>query len=401
MNTASRISRIPQELIDIIVHENDTDSATLRSCALVCRAFLPSAQASIFSEIELIPKGSRAELLYEILVDSPHLRRHVRTLRISDAGIDDWTSWCPSFVAVLKLLDAVTSFALADDARKPGDHWGNLPSELRTAICGLCRRSRLVSLRLAHLGTFKDVAEFSELVTSAALTNLVLQDIVLPSLTADDLERLNKQLQLTDCRFDVKSPTLEVIAAWLVGGESLSDLRSLHCPWNLETVSHVRNITQASMSSLQDLFLYSHDLNVSHDFPTTLSLASLVELRMLTASFVIEASHSESFAHGLAGLLVTAPRKLSSFGVGAYLISDPEIPSIDWTPLADTLIKSDTHFPVLRSVGVGVMSLFPASGDSAQRFIEDIRRGLPRLHAQGILKCAIIPPTVLVSRAEL
>jgi hypothetical protein len=91
----------------------------------------------------------------------------------------------------------------------------------------------------------------------------VLQDIVLPSLTADDLERLNKQLQLTDCRFDVKSPTLEVIAAWLVGGESLSDLRSLHCPWNLETVSHVRNITQASMSSLQDLFLYSHDREFS------------------------------------------------------------------------------------------------------------------------------------------
>jgi hypothetical protein len=122
MNTASRISRIPQELIDIIVHENDTDSATLRSCALVCRAFLPSAQASIFSEIELIPKGGRAEPLHEILVDSPHLRRHVRTLRISDAGIDDWTSWCPSFVAVLKLLDAVTSFALASDAHRPGDH---------------------------------------------------------------------------------------------------------------------------------------------------------------------------------------------------------------------------------------------------------------------------------------
>jgi hypothetical protein len=122
---------------------------------------------------------------------------------------------------------------------------------------------------------------------------------------------------------------------------------------------------------------------------------------MFTASFVIEANHSEILAHGLAGLLVAAPRRLSSFGIGAYLISDPEIPSIDWTPLADILVKSDTHFPVLRHVDFGVMSLFPASDDHAQRFIEDIRRGLPRLHAQGILKCMIIPPTVLVSWAEL
>jgi hypothetical protein len=73
-------------------------------------------------------------------------------------------------------------------------------------------------LRLARLGALPDLTEFSHLGSSAALTELALQDIVLPSesLTEGKLALLNKGLTLTDCRFDLKGLTLEIIATWLI-----------------------------------------------------------------------------------------------------------------------------------------------------------------------------------------
>ncbi|KAJ6587937.1 hypothetical protein B0H19DRAFT_1247662 [Mycena capillaripes] len=392
MNAAS-VSHFPPEIIDMIIRQNDADPPTLRACALVCRAFLSSSQACIFFEVKLIPRKGRAQQLCDVLVESPHLRRHIRTLRISDAGLD-WESVSQGLVVVLGLLDAVTAFVLIFENHNSGPADGHLRALSTVA---------LVSLRLAHLGALSDLTEFSHLVSSAALTELALQDIVLPSesLTEGKLALLNKALALTDCRLDLKGLTLEIIATWLIGGESLSVVRCFHCPWNIETVSHVQNITQASRSSIQEVFLYSHDLNVSHDFSTTLSLAHLEKLRVLTVSFLIEADHSDRLVPELAALLEACPRTMSTFGVGTYLISEPEIPPVDWTPLANVLIKNSTHFPLLRNVGFGVMCMSSASDEPAERFIEGIQRGLPHLHEQGILKCVVIPQTVLTSRATL
>ncbi|KAJ6580709.1 hypothetical protein B0H19DRAFT_483906 [Mycena capillaripes] len=101
MNATSHLFLLPPELIDQVIRENDADPPTLRSCALVCRAFLPFAQAGIFSEVELIPdKASRAEQLHHVLVDSPHLRSHIKTLKISDAGPGDWLSRLQSVIGI-------------------------------------------------------------------------------------------------------------------------------------------------------------------------------------------------------------------------------------------------------------------------------------------------------------
>jgi hypothetical protein len=47
------------------------------------------------------------------------------------------------------------------------------------------------------------------------------------------------------------------------------------------------------------------------------------------------------------------------------------------------------------------MCMSSASDEPAERFIEGIQRGLPDLHEQGILKCAVIPQTVLTSQPTL
>ncbi|KAJ7939742.1 hypothetical protein B0H13DRAFT_2300446 [Mycena leptocephala] len=83
MDSTSLLSRFPQELIDKIITQNASDKPTLRSCALVCRAFLPFFQACIFSEVELIHQDETQQL-HDILVASPHLGGYVRTLTITN-----------------------------------------------------------------------------------------------------------------------------------------------------------------------------------------------------------------------------------------------------------------------------------------------------------------------------
>ncbi|KAJ6587936.1 hypothetical protein B0H19DRAFT_1225946, partial [Mycena capillaripes] len=68
-------------------------------------------QACLFSEVELLgEQTSRVQQLHDVLVDSPHLSSYVRRLKIS------------ILPAVLRLLDAVTSFSLVFERDTPGDH---------------------------------------------------------------------------------------------------------------------------------------------------------------------------------------------------------------------------------------------------------------------------------------
>ncbi|KAJ6580711.1 hypothetical protein B0H19DRAFT_483914 [Mycena capillaripes] len=385
MNETSHLLFLPPELIDQVIRENDGDPPTLRSCALVCRAFLPFTQAYIFSEVELIPdKASRAEQLQHVLVDSPHLRSHIKTLKISDAGIGNWLPRRQILAGILDLLDAVTSFALVFEIRDTSDHWRNLPREIRTAICGLCQRSQLTSLRLMSLRTVTDLAELTQLVASPALTTLCLWDISLPILTEGDLASLNKHLRLNDCRFALTNPTLEGITRWLIEGDSFSDVHRLRVSWSLETSSQLQRLTRASMASLRELILHSHDINtLPQDFSDNLSLSKLKNLRILSVSFVIDASHSEILSRLLAKLLEACPQSLTTLEVDLFVVSHPEI---DWAPLASVLTTA--QFPALENVKFQAMSRLPASDPSEQRFIEGIQRGFPHLQAQGILGLA-------------
>ncbi|KAJ7849900.1 hypothetical protein B0H13DRAFT_1467725, partial [Mycena leptocephala] len=139
--------RFPQELIDGIL-KHISDEATLRSCALVCWAFLPTSQASIFSTVELIPRNSRVasspcERLHSVLRESPHLNGYIRTLKILESA-KPGTWWTPNegLVAVLRTLNSVRFVVLSVR------HWRMQPKLVKTAIRDFCQTSSLVSLMM-------------------------------------------------------------------------------------------------------------------------------------------------------------------------------------------------------------------------------------------------------------
>jgi hypothetical protein len=245
--------------------------------------------------------------------------------------------------------------------------------------------------------------EFSRLVASLTLKELWLRDINFPSPTEGELTPVNKQMRLTNCRFDVNGPALNVLTRWLVKGETLSDLQLLQMPWNVETSPYLQEIAEASMCSLSLLLLHSHDgepflrgfhrpcklfhaVRVSHDFSNTLSLSALEKLRALDISLFVKLEDTDRLAHLLAGLLETCPRSLTTLQFDIHLVSDP---IIDWAPLARIL--TTTHFP-LAYVGFSVSwisRLSAANSPQAQTFIEGIQRGFPHLSALGILDCSV------------
>ncbi|KAJ7159636.1 hypothetical protein C8R46DRAFT_1224218 [Mycena filopes] len=111
---STRMDQFPAELVDAVIRQSSDDLPTLRSSALVCRTFLPSSQACIFSSVELDSSDDGiAQRLHETLVRSPHLSSHIKELRIRHS-IDgsDLAAWDRHTCAILTLLDAVTFFTL-------------------------------------------------------------------------------------------------------------------------------------------------------------------------------------------------------------------------------------------------------------------------------------------------
>ncbi|KAJ7613668.1 hypothetical protein DFH06DRAFT_144938 [Mycena polygramma] len=390
MESKSLVFRFPQELLNKIICEIGNDRPTLRSCAIVCHAFLPSSQSSIFSEIHLLQKGDNGQRLYNILVNAQHLLGYVRAFILTLTG----TAHEECYPAILGLLPAVSSFSvsLRDDFDPRIQHWSDLSTQLRAAICDLCQRSDLVSLRLSDLGAFTDLAEFAQLVTSPALAELTLHQITLPVPKDGDMS-LRKQIGLNKLVFDLKRPTQNIITHWLVEGKSLSNLRRLCVSWSPETVLSLREFLNVS-SSLEDLRLESWDVDVPQDHWNTLSFAKLKRLGILEITVAVDTTCG-GLAHLFARLLESCSRGLVKFGFSVALLSEP--PAIEWQPLRDML--TTVAFPALARVDFWASTIWDnnrplafQSDHPGDKFLVDFQHGLYHLAEQGILNEADAAP---------
>ncbi|KAJ7613667.1 hypothetical protein DFH06DRAFT_1370490 [Mycena polygramma] len=430
MESKSLVSRFkfPQELLDKIIGEIGSDQPTLRSCAVVCHAFLPACQIGLFSEIHLIQKGDNAQRLHDVLVNAPHLRNCVRTLILT---LTDVRTLILSFTgdghedhysSILGLLPAVSSFSLTieddtmenitiqDEDQNDPRTWNNLPMQLRAAVCNLCRRSDLVSLQLSNLEAFTDLAEFDQLVASPALAELTLHMISLPDPKADGTS-LRKHLGLNKLVFYLDGHTQRIITHWLVEGKSLSNLRRLCVAWARETVSRLQELLNA-LSSLEDLTLESPNgkyfltsrgvrppyvLSVydSDDHWNTLSFATLKRLRILELTIAVDDTTCGGLAHLFSRLLEPCSRTLERFGFTVLLCAEP--PTIEWQPLSDIL--NTVTFPALARVDFWASAIredyLPLAFQSdhpADKFHIDFQNGFHHLAEQGILNMVITAP---------
>ncbi|KAJ7105620.1 hypothetical protein C8R44DRAFT_806549 [Mycena epipterygia] len=406
MNSISLVSRLPQELLDKVIEENEGDNLTLRSSALVCRVFLASSQARIFSHIYLALTESNhsdcCRRLYHVLLDSPHLRPYVRSVCIVE-GLPShytpvsWVSEDPSLIAVLLLLDTLTSFAFKVHVRD--FQWCNLPHELRMAICALCQQPSLVDLTLCDLGNFTDMDEFSSLVASSRLTNIVLTNIVLPR-SNEAAEVSYTHLKLHRCSLHLPSPTLDVLMRCLAEGDPLSQLQHLDFVWNPASTSHLQTMVDASASNLETLLLtLPWGNNPSAYLSNNLLLINSTRLRVLTLTFMLDVGNSGTMVPWLAALVEShqTPSALTDLIVKIYLLTsaNPLLPiaPLAWGPLADAL--SSAQFPVLRNVELHLTSMFPGFDAPLQQLVDGAKRGFGQLDVRGVLRCTAVSAKIL------
>ncbi|KAJ7652947.1 hypothetical protein B0H17DRAFT_1268933 [Mycena rosella] len=390
MNPASLVSRFPQELIDMVVSSNKTETATLRSCALVCRAFLRSSQTHIFSHIDLnwIPSESNScQRLQQILQESPHLRPYAQSLKVvGDASVtaDGPGPSVSSLIAVLSMLYGLTSFTL--DARDRDFQWMDMVKELRMAICGLCQRSSLVKLGLLHLGKFAHLDEFASLVASPQLSEIALEYIELPPVTGADTVAYSKP-PLTKGVFHLEGSTLRDVIRWLVESD-LSHLRTLLTFWAPEITCDVQQLLNSSSGNLKEMRLIMNHLPLSY----TLNLAlphstTLCDMGLGVATTIQDLNTVIAW---MAELLQPpqCPSSLTEIVLNIGLIGGMDaffsLPRAEWTPLARTL--SAEQFPLLRTFKLIIDPGGPGFDDQMKVIIDDAKMGLGELAVRGAFK---------------
>ncbi|KAJ7136234.1 hypothetical protein C8R46DRAFT_1234766 [Mycena filopes] len=380
----SILSRLPQELVDKLIEHSASDPGTLRSCALVCRAFVASSQACIFSELT-ITTGSGTQRLFDILYPSPHLAAHVRTLEIQSSGTNIWSS---AAVDVLGLLIRVTSLTLEFQQRGVSE-WRLLPQSLRTAICRLCQRSALVSLKLNRPRVIADMEEFSQLVASPALKKLSFINVEFAP-SQNNLPARHHP-HLIDCHFVLVPHSLDLITPWLAA----STLQRLDLWWLPQTSSHFQTLLDASGASLEHLIL-NHYRFTQPSGAETLSLKNLRALRRLQLFEMLngqgdfeELSDLAALVRALTALLNSGPATLTAVivNINLWVFEEPRQP-IPWTQLDILLSEEGKRFPSLVKVEFRVKRLArPGLAVHLERLLGVIGAALPRTRARGIFRC--------------
>ncbi|KAJ7124340.1 hypothetical protein C8R44DRAFT_147345 [Mycena epipterygia] len=377
MKPASIVKTFPQELFDQVIDETKADVPTLRSCALVCRDFLPRSQAHIFSNIDLIlteaTQPERFHRLYGVISQAPRLVRYIKGLRITSNSIllrnIVWAT-LDVLIPVLQHLPELRSFTLEAC-------WGNLPSRFRSAICDLCRLSKLSKLRLIRLGDVP-LHDFSQLVTSPALTDLSLWDIDFV-LVAHNGFMTNTNLRLTHLSLNTDSRSfLNIIVPWLAQGANLSQLQSF-CTWcatrtNLDT----QMIMDSAKRSLEHLSL------VQWSGPIDLSLHNMTSLRSIRL-YVDPGSHGGSPVPMIVELLKShcTPSTLTAIkiDINIWVAANPpgSIVDSDWDSLSAVL--SAARFPALKTFELVLDQTY------SQGFFAATKAHFSRLESEGIFKC--------------
>lgn len=130
MSTANHCP-IPPELIEIIVSHLHDDIDALRKCCIVDRTFRSFSQPLLFSSVtlrECYDDDPRVNSLVEAFKSSPHLARHVETLRFR---LYTMPGLLPE---LLGKMDQIRTLELSTHG---GYYWHNLPTQIRQAFIEL------------------------------------------------------------------------------------------------------------------------------------------------------------------------------------------------------------------------------------------------------------------------
>ncbi|KAJ7608347.1 hypothetical protein FB45DRAFT_1129541 [Roridomyces roridus] len=194
---------VPQELVDLIVHNVD-DKSSFLSCCFTARSFVQPAQAQLYKNIEFLPPGSGddsdpCEKFYNSLMSTPHLATLVQELRIVSVvaqSSEDWNTRMGSSLItdsqrtrslslILPLLD-LKRISLVEDCPsewvKCSLDWEQFDSPLRSALATIFASPSLESAELRGLRISSPPKLMSLFSEAASLKSLSISRVRLQSL---------------------------------------------------------------------------------------------------------------------------------------------------------------------------------------------------------------------------
>lgn len=172
-----------ESIIDSVATKDNVSFATIKSCALVSRSFLPRARTHIFRSIPINNwdyPGATALTFERLISQTPEIAYYVRAL---DYGVEEQDWAIEGFISALRSLTHLQSLTI----RPYHTPWGELP--LRETILSLMCLPTLRHLKLEYAFDFP----LSDLTLCVGLQFLELDHIVVQ--VADrDIETHQEQL---------------------------------------------------------------------------------------------------------------------------------------------------------------------------------------------------------------
>ena len=260
--------RIPQELLDGILHELQSDTRTLQKCAVVARCFLPSSQRLIFSRIYLDTSGSgliSCQNLRTVLLRSPHLIEYAEALYLQlRPQTRNWNNQSNILADTLSMLSYLHSFRLSGSTA-----WSSLPDTHRHAIYRMFSLSSIYSVSVTGIRGFP----LSIFTRCNQLMHIYINDVIV-GLSVDPVPAIQDNL-LPDSIL----PKAKGHLTTLSGGEGESGaiatralVQCLVHPHSSLSLSALRHFT-AAVRSDEDVTTYQTVIHSSRRSLESLSLS--------------------------------------------------------------------------------------------------------------------------------
>ncbi|KAK0459183.1 uncharacterized protein EV420DRAFT_307188 [Desarmillaria tabescens] len=237
----AKIQSLPQELIDSFIDEFKYDQRTLRTCALVCWAFLPRVRTLRFQNINLMRKNQSSSFIV-LCRASPQITTYVTSVTIKLASV-----WEDAKL-VLPLLPNLQHLRLFHCSS-----FGRLLPCIPT--------KKLTSLTL-DTASFEDSTKLKAFLTLFPnLRQLSLVEIMFHR-TRDSFSAIQGNLHLDALAIDFGNKVVDFTLC------PVKDLRRLAARFNISCVPPLRILLRDNHDSLQDLYLQFFSKLPDSDVPS-------------------------------------------------------------------------------------------------------------------------------------
>ncbi|RXW19786.1 hypothetical protein EST38_g6074 [Candolleomyces aberdarensis] len=159
------MTNFPQELVDHVIDQLYDDAPSLKSCARVCRAWLPASRFHLFAKVSLkaasmhgpasFPSACCKRLLSAI-EHTPEIASCIRELEVCEGSSFHFnnptvpaTTWATTDPCLLALFKRLKNLRRLDFSATSTLYWKTLPPAFQNAFCSLLAHSpSLTYLRL-------------------------------------------------------------------------------------------------------------------------------------------------------------------------------------------------------------------------------------------------------------